>query len=219
MSGSNNSLIRTPADWITAARFGLSLVLFVLLAVTIREQPEGGNDYYIEKWTAFFLFVVAALTDVFDGAVARRTGLSDFGRVADPFVDKVLIVGTLVFLVTVPRVRDVIPSWSVVVIVAREFLVTGVRGYVESKGMAMPADAWGKTKMVLQCFGAGGGLLVYTHAGKTSACASPWLELFFKDWCTPLTAIAWWLAVIVTVYSGVGYVARASRFLAPPAQS
>ncbi|MBI3820867.1 MAG: CDP-diacylglycerol--glycerol-3-phosphate 3-phosphatidyltransferase [Planctomycetes bacterium] len=209
-------MIRTPADWITAARFVLSIILYIILGYILFDEPEGGNANGILKWAAYIIFVIAALTDLVDGAVARRTGMSDFGRVADPFVDKVLIVGTLVFLVTVPEIRKTIPTWSVVLIVAREFLVTGVRGYVESKGMKLPADAWGKSKMILQCLGAGGGLLLLTHANKTSPCSTPWLHDFFVNWVPLLTAIVWWSAVVITFYSGVGYFLRASKYLSTP---
>lgn len=203
-------MIKTIADWITAARFLLAAVLFIFLW---RMETEGLQAPRALEcaWTAFVIFVVAAVTDLLDGAVARRTGLSDFGRVADPFVDKVLVVGALVFLVVIPQSRALIPTWSVVVIVAREFLVTGVRGFVESKGMAMPADAWGKTKMVLQCLGAGGGLLYLTIASGARFETQP-MKLLFEN-VPLLTQAAWWLAVTVTIYSGAAYVVRAWSFI------
>src|SRR6185436_14163761 len=78
-----------------------------------------------------------------------------FGRIADPFVDKVLVMGAMVFLAVLPWSRRWFPAWIVVVILAREFLVTAIRGYVESLGSQFPADWFGKVKMVTQCSAVG----------------------------------------------------------------
>jgi CDP-diacylglycerol--glycerol-3-phosphate 3-phosphatidyltransferase len=207
-------MLKTPADWITAARFVLSLVLFGTLAWIERHDPEARVPIV---WIAWLIFVVAALTDAVDGMVARRTGMSDFGRIADPFVDKVLVVGTLVFLAAIPETRELIPAWAVVLIVAREFLVTGVRGYVESRGIGFPAEAAGKWKMVLQCLAVGGGLL---HLANPSPPA-PGTAGLWGDFTANLeiiTKILIYATVALTLYSGITYIVRARRLLAaaPP---
>jgi CDP-diacylglycerol--glycerol-3-phosphate 3-phosphatidyltransferase len=100
----------------------------------------------------FWLFVGIAATDYLDGYLARKGNqITSFGRIADPFVDKVLIIGAMVYLAVLEWSRGWFPAWIVVIVVAREFLVTGIRGYVESLGLAFPADWFGKIKMIVQC--------------------------------------------------------------------
>ncbi|MBN2489421.1 MAG: CDP-diacylglycerol--glycerol-3-phosphate 3-phosphatidyltransferase, partial [Planctomycetes bacterium] len=163
----------------------------------------------------FVLFLVAAFTDVLDGYLARRRRMtSDFGRIADPFADKILICGSLVFLAATPDVDRIIQPWVVVVILAREFLVTGLRGYLEARGLSFGARAIGKLKMLLQSFLVGGGLFVLGPG-----CEEPrWKDVLL------LIMIA---TVLVTVYSGWIYIQAARRALAehsapaaspPPAQ-
>ncbi len=210
-------MLKTLADRITAARFFLALVLFGILAWAERLAP---SERSLPMWTAFALFVTAAVTDVVDGAVARRLGSSDFGRIADPFVDKVLVVGALVFLAAIPETRDLVPAWAVVVIVAREFLVTGIRGYVESRGLAFPADSWGKSKMVLQCMLVGGGILCLS--GPADAGASPSIGdggpvEGFLGLVPGITRVLLFLTLATTVFSAIGYLSRAWRFLSSTA--
>jgi len=141
---------------ITALRFLGALVLFGVLALEVERDPlqrafDGG---WVQ--TAFWMFVLVALSDVLDGWLARRGNhVTAFGRIADPFVDKVLVMGTMVFLTVLPWSRDWFPAWIVVVVLAREFLVTAIRGYVESQGQQLPADWFGKVKMFAQCFAVG----------------------------------------------------------------
>ena len=145
------------AHWpnrITALRFVGAFALFALLTVcgesvvTIFDTGEATGRYRF----AFWLFIVVSLSDALDGYLARRGNqVSAFGRIADPFVDKVLVIGTMVFLAVLPWSRGLFPAWLVVVMLAREFLVTGLRGFVESVGGRFPADNFGKVKMVLQC--------------------------------------------------------------------
>lgn len=200
-------MLKTVADWITAARFILSIILFYFLWAAEITNPAERSAL---AWTCFVLFVVAAITDLLDGAVARATELSEFGRVADPFVDKVLVVGTLVFLAAIPETRKYIQTWAVVTIVAREFFVTGVRGFAEAKGMAFPADAFGKLKMVLQCMSAGGGLLCLAGAG---AKGDGGIMSIFWEHVPEITVAVWWLTLVVTVGSGISYFVRAWKFL------
>jgi CDP-diacylglycerol--glycerol-3-phosphate 3-phosphatidyltransferase len=121
---------------LTACRFFLSLVLFVLIA--------------FDQWLwCLAVFVVAAITDYFDGYYARKLGLtSTLGRNLDPLVDKVLICGAFTFLL----VKDAgLAPWMVVVVVARELIITSLRGFLESQGVMFGADWLGKVKMALQC--------------------------------------------------------------------
>jgi CDP-diacylglycerol--glycerol-3-phosphate 3-phosphatidyltransferase len=99
---------------------------------------------------ALATFVVAAVTDWIDGWWARRFGqLSTFGRVFDPLTDKILLGGAFIFLITVPE--SAMRAWIAAVVIGRELLITGVRGYVESMGKKFGADWFGKLKTILQC--------------------------------------------------------------------
>ena len=106
---------------------------------------------------AFVLFVVAASTDWLDGYFARRWGLvTQLGRILDPFADKLIICGTFIFLAAVPA--SGIAPWMAVVVMGRELLVTGLRSFLEQKGIDFSAEMSGKLKMVLQCVAAGASL-------------------------------------------------------------
>lgn len=98
---------------------------------------------------AYILFVAATITDYYDGKIARSRNLvTNFGKLLDPVADKVLLVGALIMLMGVPELH--IPSWTVVVILAREFLITGARSLAASDGVVISANIWGKTKAVIQ---------------------------------------------------------------------
>ncbi len=115
---------------------------------------------------AIVLFVAAAITDAFDGHLARKWNVTSmFGRIMDPFCDKVLVLGAFIYLAG-PRfvyqkwvddgsfftMATAVYPWMVVLIFARELLVTGVRGVVESMGIEFGANWAGKAKMILQSF-------------------------------------------------------------------
>jgi CDP-diacylglycerol--glycerol-3-phosphate 3-phosphatidyltransferase len=193
------------AHWpnrITALRFVGALVLFGVLAVygeTIETTHAVGSAtgrFQLALW----LFVAVGLSDVLDGWLARRGNVvTAFGRVADPFVDKVLVLGTMVFLAVMPWSRHLFPAWLVVVILSREFLVTGVRGYVESIGGSFPADNFGKAKMFLQC------------VAVSIALALPAFELETRLEDQGEVVCRWfiWATLITTVGSGLSYVFKA----------
>jgi CDP-diacylglycerol--glycerol-3-phosphate 3-phosphatidyltransferase len=96
---------------------------------------------------AFTLFLLASLTDKLDGYIARKYNqISDFGKFIDPLADKILITAALVML----SEAGIIPSWVVVLIITREFVVTGLRTVAMSAGRVIAASSWGKAKMVVQ---------------------------------------------------------------------
>ena len=96
---------------------------------------------------ALVLFFGAALTDYYDGMLARRHGwVSNFGKLMDPLADKILIMAALVGLVEL----RIFPAWMVVIILAREFLITGLRLVASAQGKVLAADRWGKNKTISQ---------------------------------------------------------------------
>lgn len=192
------------AHWpnrITLLRFLGSLVLFFILSVWGEADPQA---IALTIDVSFWLFIFVAGTDFLDGYLARRGNqITSFGRIADPFVDKVLVIGMMVYLAVLEWSRPWFPAWIVVVVVAREFLVTGIRGYVESQGLAFPADWFGKVKMIVQCIAIGVVLGIYAF-----------------DWPEPLRRfLVWtghvfvWGTLLTTVGSGTSYVLKTRRIL------
>jgi CDP-diacylglycerol--glycerol-3-phosphate 3-phosphatidyltransferase len=133
------------------------------------------------------IFIVASLTDFFDGMIARRYNLiTNFGKIMDPLADKILVVAALVCLV---QLGDV-PAWMVVIILAREFTVTGLRTAAAAQGIVLAAGTTGKIKTVLQMI------------------ASP--ALLLQNWPFryvdfPFAQVMLWASLIMTVISGIEY--------------
>jgi len=186
---------------LTAMRLVLAVVMFCLI------PWETGATYL----AATVLFLLAAGTDWLDGYFARKYNLvTMLGRILDPFADKVIVCGTFVFLVAVPAMADVpfgLRAWMVVVVVARELLVTALRSFLEEGGTDFSAKTSGKLKMVLQCAAAALALF-YLSATAYGVDWARWLWL-------PLVASIW-AAVILTIYSGLVYVRAAVRLLRKP---
>lgn len=199
------------AHWpnrITALRFLASLALFALFAVYGHREA---NQVAEIRWVlvlAFWLFIAIAASDVLDGWLARRGNLiTAFGRIADPFVDKVMILGCMVYLAVMPWSQRFFPAWVVVVILAREFLVTGIRGYVESLGGQFPADLFGKVKMFTQCFACAAviGLSAFEMPSETHGFWTAMTEVF---------VIA---TVVTSVGSACSYIFKTRKVLAESA--
>jgi CDP-diacylglycerol--glycerol-3-phosphate 3-phosphatidyltransferase len=187
---------------ITLLRLLGSAALFVLFAL---HGALPAREIRGEIQLMFWLFVVTAATDFLDGWLARRGNqVTAFGRIADPFCDKVLVVGTMVFLSVVPwGPAPLFPAWVVVIVLAREFLVTAVRGYSESVGVEFPADAFGKMKMTLQCLAIGVLLGMYGFAWAAD----------HHDVLWTIGRVLVHLTWIVTALSGLNYVRKARHLL------
>src|ERR1700722_17949682 len=160
-------MFRHVPNAITAGRLVLAVVFFVLLSYY---QHEGRGDPLVLSPVhsvgllnvAFIVYLIALFTDFLDGYLARRWKVEGaFGRVVDPFVDKVLVLGSFIFFAgknfviqeehtaVVKTITGVAP-WMVVLILARELLVTTLRGASEASGQNFGADMGGKLKMVVQ---------------------------------------------------------------------
>ena len=99
------------------------------------------------KWAALIVFVVASMTDWLDGYLARRDHLvTDFGKFMDPLADKLLVCSALICLTDMDR----IPSWVVIIIIGREFIISGFRLIASDNGVVIAASYWGKAKTVCQ---------------------------------------------------------------------
>ncbi len=163
--------------------FFVPLLLTVLLSKNIHLETRWID--LSKEWLALPIFLVAALTDLLDGIIARRRRqISTLGTLLDPVADKLLISAAFISLVEL----RLVPAWMVVVIVGREFAVSGLRSIAAAEGYTIEASELGKTKMAMQviavCL-----LLVGAHA-----------PVFYR-----LGIVALWLVVLFAVVSAVDY--------------
>jgi CDP-diacylglycerol--glycerol-3-phosphate 3-phosphatidyltransferase len=99
------------------------------------------------KWIALAIFIVASITDTLDGQIARRKNLvTNFGKFMDPLADKLLVCSAMIAMVDMGR----IPAWVVIIIIAREFIISGFRLVASDNGVVIAAGWWGKIKTVVQ---------------------------------------------------------------------
>lgn len=210
---------------LTGSRLVLAAVFFVMLGYY---QHEGRGDPWLLN-SAFLIYLVALITDFLDGYLARRWHAEGaFGRVVDPFVDKVLVLGSFIFFagknfviqdlileqghaVKVVKTISGIAPWMVVLILSRELLVTSLRGLAESGGAAFGAVMSGKIKMVLQSATILV-ILVYVNYFERRRNDVEEVARHVRDVFIVLT-------ILVTVLSAVGYVRNAMALFARPKQS
>ena len=167
----------TLADKFTLSRVAAVPVLVILLYFTSR----------LTCLAAFLVFLLASLTDMLDGMIARRTKtVSNFGKFLDPLADKVLVLAALVMLVQLGWVE----AFVVIIILTREIAVTGLRAMASDNGIVIPADRYGKLKTITQIAALCPLLLHY-----------PWLG--FDP--APAGEIILYIALVLTVFSGINY--------------
>jgi CDP-diacylglycerol--glycerol-3-phosphate 3-phosphatidyltransferase len=187
-STASNTILNVP-NVLTTLRFLLSVVVFVLIPF----------QQYV---AATVVFILSASTDWIDGWYARKYGqVTKLGRIFDPFVDKIIICGTFIFLAAVPG-SGIVP-WMAVVVMGREMLVTAIRGVIEQQGGDFSAQMSGKLKMVFQCAAVVASLVALEYLRRGISPLPPWLS-----W-TLLISV--WLAIFSTVYSGLVYIWAAAR--------
>jgi CDP-diacylglycerol--glycerol-3-phosphate 3-phosphatidyltransferase len=149
--------------------------------------------FFPHKATSFLaalVFGLASLSDLLDGFLARRQQLvTTFGKFLDPLADKLVVSAALIMLIPLGRA----PAWMVVVIVGRELAITGLRSMALSEGKVISADELGKKKMVFQIVAILGLLLHYEYFGINFHA----IGMFFL-----------WLAVVMTLWSGINYFRR-----------
>ena len=106
-----------------------------------------GENTFVTDMIALAIFIIASLTDLIDGKIARKYNLiTDFGKFMDPLADKLLVCSAMIALIEMNR----IPSWVVIIIIAREFIISGFRLIASDNGVVIAASYWGKFKTVSQ---------------------------------------------------------------------
>jgi CDP-diacylglycerol---glycerol-3-phosphate 3-phosphatidyltransferase len=209
---------------LTLLRIFIVPLLVVVILTNVSENWLGKPRYIV----GLGLFVIAALTDLFDGMIARRwKQVSKVGKLLDPIADKLLISAALISLVE----HQLAPAWAVVVIVGREFAVTGLRSIAATDGVIISASAMGKFKMVAQVVTVG--LLILSISPGQSPHVSNFGQPFpaIQFWTVPELRTAWshligpenttwndgqillytagramlWVVVISSIYSMWGY--------------
>lgn len=109
--------------------------------------PSLGGEMAASKWIALVIFCIASLTDLLDGKIARKYNLvTNFGKFMDPLADKLLVGAAMICLVEMGR----LPAWIVIVIISREFIISGFRLIASDNGIVIAASYWGKFKTVFQ---------------------------------------------------------------------
>ena len=171
------------------------LVPVFLLFIATKYIPYG-------SFIATFIFILASLTDKLDGYVARsRNQITNFGKFMDPLADKLLVTAALISLVEL----QVVPGWAAVVIIAREFAVSGLRSIAAAQGRVIAASWWGKIKTVIQI------IAIILLLLKINIHEARLLKIFVidnhyvKEFFRVAPTIMLMVAVIITLISGYDY--------------
>ena len=162
----------------------LSRILSVPVFIILMLDPSP-----LRALVAGIVFSLASATDWLDGHLARKWGqVTKMGKLLDPIADKILIMSALVILVEIRS--DVVHAWIAIVIIGREFAVTGLRAIAASDGIVIPAETAGKYKVGAQI----------------TAVLSLLLDYYWnREWLRELGSVALWLAMLLAVYSAIGY--------------
>jgi len=200
-------MLRFIPNILTFGRFVLTVIFLIMILYSPRFYTQGEVPFPGFLDIAFILFVIAGLTDMVDGAIARKLNVtSKFGRMLDPLADKVLVCGAFICFAIIgePKLFDFSPAvtaiiqWSVAgVIIFREVYVTVLRHIAEARGVNFAATVSGKIKMFLQSFAIGTVIIKTAHV-QTAA------------WGYWFTTVTFLLMLAVTVVSGLRATQRTS---------
>jgi len=180
------------ANRLTVSRLGLT-ILFVLAL---------NSEWRFGYTLALILFIIAGITDYVDGEIARRYQfVTNFGKLMDPLVDKIMIAAAFISLVPLKA----IPAWAATIVVSRDFLITGLRLMASSQGRVLPAEKLGKHKTSWQITTVVFFLLLL--AARELKFVNGDAGWWPRAWAEGGTALVW-ITVVLTVYSGLGYTWR-----------
>ena len=198
MADKKAASIWTPANIVTCVRIAL-MPVWLLIAEIVRMTGQLSTGSFL-AWTSFLLYAFIALTDKLDGYLARsRNEVTDFGKFIDPIADKLCVTCALLYLLEL----GMCPSWAVLLVVGREFLISGLRMIVAAKGVVVAASDLGKWK---------------TATTMIAICALLLGVTLLPGWFT--TACRWigfgsmLIALALTAWSGLDYFVKCWPYVA-----
>lgn len=191
----------TPANIVTVLRICLvPLFVLVILSPWPDSMPESLHAELWQPWIAAFVFILLAATDGVDGYLARsRNEVTNFGKLMDPLADKILVAAALLALIEL----QVLPSWVALVILAREFIVSGIRMIAASQGVVIAASWYGKAKTVTQIIAIV--LFIVMDSISVAAGIPPHGAFFIVSWVVMGAAVA------LTIISMLDYFVKAKH--------
>jgi CDP-diacylglycerol--glycerol-3-phosphate 3-phosphatidyltransferase len=180
----------------------LTVIRLILVPIFVALLSVESIATYI---LGYIVFTVASITDYWDGRIARERNLiTNFGKLMDPVAEKVLMAGAFVMMMDVRALN--VPAWTIVAILAREFLVTGARSMAASgpEGKVIAANVWGKYKTVIQ--------MVYIYVFLFFAIVALGLERWAPDYAESYTNVLQWSSLggiifvaVFTLYTGIQF--------------
>ncbi|MBO5449957.1 MAG: CDP-diacylglycerol--glycerol-3-phosphate 3-phosphatidyltransferase [Lachnospiraceae bacterium] len=160
------------------------------------------------KWIALAIFIIASLTDLLDGKIARKYNLvTNFGKFTDPLADKLLVCSALIAMSSL----GVIPAWITIVIIAREFIISGFRLIAAEKGVVIAASMWGKWKTTFQMVMLCVQMVVmnqYVSVNGNNAADGLYVVTPFYQVLMMIGSITMYIALILTVVSLIDYLLK-----------
>lgn len=169
--------------------FRMILIPFLLMFILFDFIPL---DMQIRRYIATFIFILASLTDAIDGYIARKYNLvTNFGKFMDPLADKLLVVSTLIALINIPDTVVELKAWVVILIIAREFFMTGFRTIAMEKNIVIAAGNSGKLKTIFQML-----MIIFLLLNINNS-------IFIL-----ISNILIWTSVFLTVYSLLEYILK-----------
>ena len=166
----------------------LRMILIPFFVICL--MAYGGTNQTL-RYVAVVIFIIASLTDLLDGKIARKYNLvTNFGKFMDPLADKLLVCSALICLIELGQ----LPAWMVIIIVSREFIISGFRLVAAEQGIVIAASYWGKFKTTFQMIAV---ILMIVNIEALSV----------------VTLLCTWIALILTVISLVDYIAKNHKVL------
>lgn len=169
----------------------LTVLRVILIPFFVFSLLVAGGSIRMFRFVAAAIFIVASLTDLLDGKIARKYNLvTNFGKFMDPLADKLLVCSALICLVDLGQ----LPAWMVIIIVSREFIISGFRLVAAEQGIVIAASYWGKFKTTFQM-------------------TAVILMIVDLPVLGPLTVLCTWVALVLTIVSLIDYIAKNHKVL------
>jgi len=192
------------ANKLTISR--LIMVPFFMFALLYPESTQDAKTILVGRIAALLIFIAASITDLYDGRIARKRGIvTNFGKLMDPLVDKIMILTAFIGFVQL----RIFPAWVIILILSREFLITGLRTIAATQNRTIGASKWGKHKLIWQViliittlsFEAIRRIFEYIHIWEDPLV----LEYNFDIWYDIILRVLLAMAFAITMLSGFYY--------------